>query len=211
MVAGGPKEFIPELSEYDGKDMIWIGADQGAEVIIEQGGRLDIAVGDFDSVSVSSLAAIKEAAARTDTYPNEKNETDLEIAIQEAIMHEPEQILLFGVTGGRLDHSLINIQVLYPLLNKGIKGTIIDRQNQLELVGEGMHKLKKIDKYLYVSFLPITLEVKELCLTGFYYPLQGAQLSYGSTRCISNQLIEEQGTFSFTEGILLVVRSNDVI
>ncbi|WP_079529800.1 thiamine diphosphokinase [Halobacillus hunanensis] len=211
IVAGGPKEFVPNLSEYDEKGMLWIGADLGAEVILEQNVRLDIAVGDFDSVSSESLLRIKESAGKTDTYPNEKNETDLEIAILEALKYQPEHILLFGVTGGRLDHTMVNTQMLYPLVTKGIKGTIIDQQNQVELVREGMHTLKKISQYPYVSFLPVTLAIKGLSLEGFYYPLQEAQLSYGSTRCISNQLIEDRGTFSFTEGILLVIRSHDVI
>ncbi|MFD2925478.1 thiamine diphosphokinase [Halobacillus naozhouensis] len=211
IVAGGPKDFVPDLSKFDENNILWIGADLGAEVILEQGRRLDIAVGDFDSVSSESLMRIKESAGRTDTYPNEKNETDLEIALLEALKYQPEQILLFGVTGGRLDHTMVNIQILYPLLTKGIKGTIIDQQNQVELVGQGVHTLKKISQYPYVSFLPVTLAIKGLSLEGFYYPLLDAELSYGSTRCISNQLIEDRGTFSFTEGILLVIRSHDVI
>jgi thiamine pyrophosphokinase len=67
---------------------------------------------------------------------------------------------------------------------------------------------KRADKK-YVSFVPLTLNVKGLNLEGFKYPLKDRHITIGSTLCISNELIGDNGTFSFSEGILLVIRSND--
>ena len=210
IVGGSPKTYIPDLKAFHQEGMMWVGADQGAEVLIENGIAPDVAIGDFDSVSSKSRGSIKRSAQSFVEYPNEKDETDLELAINEALKQNPSHIVLFGVTGGRVDHSLANIQLLYPLMQQGIKGTIIDQQNQVELVFAGEHTLKLNEAYPYVSFLPVTLEVSGLTLKGFYYPLVEADVPYGSTLCISNQLIEDEGTFSFRSGILLVIRSKDL-
>ncbi|WP_226578620.1 thiamine diphosphokinase [Halobacillus litoralis] len=210
IVGGGPKEYIPDLVPYNKENYLWIGADQGAEVLIENGIAPDLAIGDFDSVTEASFAKIKEQAERVVTYPDEKDETDLELAVNEALEREAQHILLFGVTGGRMDHSQANIQLLYPLMQRKVKGTVIDRQNQVEIVTHGEHTIKADEQYPYISFLPVTLDVKDLTLHGFYYPLQRAYLPFGSTLCISNRLIEDTGTFSFESGILLVIRSTDL-
>ena len=86
---------------------------------------------------------------------------------------------------------------------------LIDKQNILSLKGPGSYKIeKRLDKK-YISFVPLTLKVKGLTLDGFKYPLNNRHISIGSTLCISNELISDYGTFSFSEGILLVIRSND--
>jgi thiamine pyrophosphokinase len=46
-------------------------------------------------------------------------------------------------------------------------------------------------------------------LEGFKYPLKNRHIFFGSTLCISNELIYDFGTYSFTNGILLVIRSCD--
>ncbi|WP_101843840.1 thiamine diphosphokinase [Halobacillus sp. Marseille-P3879] len=211
IVGGGPKRHIPDLSKYTGESFFWIGADQGAEVILENELPLNAAIGDFDSVSRSSFENIKNQAAYLSVFPNEKNETDLELAIRYAINQQAEEIQFFGITGGRMDHTLINIQILYPLWKKGIKARILDQQNQLELFGCGTHTIGRNEDSPYISFVPVTLDVWGLTLEGFYYPLEGTHLTYGSTLCISNHLIKDEGTFSFSQGILLVIRSKDII
>ena len=61
----------------------------------------------------------------------------------------------------------------------------------------------------YISFVPVSLNINGLTLEGFKYPLKDCHISIGSTLCISNELIRDYGTFSFSEGILIVVRSSD--
>ncbi|WP_337444049.1 hypothetical protein [Bacillus coahuilensis] len=55
----------------------------------------------------------------------------------------------------------------------------------------------------------MTESVKDLTLQGFKYPLENHFLRLGSSLCISNELIESHGSFSFTEGILMMIRSAD--
>ncbi|WP_026906072.1 thiamine diphosphokinase [Paucisalibacillus globulus] len=207
IVGNGPAYLIPDLSLYHEKIDIWIGADKGALSILTTKNNLDYAIGDFDSVTTEELATIKKLAKSIDQYEIEKDFTDLELAIQKAISLKPSTIYFFGVTGGRLDHTLVNIQLLEQVLINNIVGVIIDNKNQLELHYPGLYTIENDDNFPTVSFIPITKDVKGLTLTGFYYPLINATINMGSTLSISNKLISNNGTFSFEEGIVLVVRS----
>ncbi|MFG6118196.1 thiamine diphosphokinase [Thalassobacillus sp. B23F22_16] len=209
IVGGGPKQYIPDLTEYDKDNMIWIGADQGAEVLLEQGIPISLAVGDFDSVTENRLEEIRNYAKHMDVHPEEKDDTDLELAVKAALKEKPDQIYLFGVTGGRIDHTLANIHLLHQTERANVPSVIIDQQNQIELTTPGNHRVKKVDDYPYISFIPISLTVEKLSLEGFYYPLNDRDLPLGSTLCMSNKLVKEYGTFSYDQGILLLIRSRD--
>ena len=45
-------------------------------------------------------------------FKPEKDETDMEHALNWAIEQKPEKIRIFGATGGRIDHMFANIQLL---------------------------------------------------------------------------------------------------
>src|SRR5699024_53503 len=101
----------------------------------------------------------------------EKDATDLEIAIEKAISYRPTKIYLFGVTGGRLDHELINLQLLERLLEEKIPGVIVDHQNEIELYASGQYTIDQDPAYLYYSLIPYTEKIKKLTLKNFKYNL----------------------------------------
>lgn len=209
IIGNGPNNHIPNLKAYTNDVNVWIGADGGALTLIKNGITPDYAVGDFDSIDKSDKSEIHNYAPHVLTYPTEKNETDLELAISEAIKLKPSKIYLFGVTGGRLDHALINIQLLSQIVQHDIQGIIIDKWNQIELTEPGTHSIYQTKDYPYISFVPLTNVVSNLTLADFLYPLTNFKLQYGSTRCISNKLLEKVGTYSYDSGSLLVIKSND--
>lgn len=209
IVGGGPEEYLPFFDDYKEEVSVWIGADRGALSLIQQGISPDIAVGDFDSVTEEEFKLIKNKSAVFRLYQQEKDETDLELAIMEAMKQDPDVVYLYGVTGGRLDHELANLQLLYSLKQKGIEGCIVDKHNEVKLAFPGVHSINKRDKYPYVSFIPFSSEIKGITLSNFYYPLQDASLRWGSTRCISNTIEGEQGILTFHEGILFIINSKD--
>ncbi|SEQ59805.1 thiamine diphosphokinase [Virgibacillus subterraneus] len=211
IMGNGPTELLPDLSLYMHTVDVWIGADRGALTLAEGKMPLDYAVGDFDSINNIEKNTVQAYANSYEVYPVEKDQTDLEIALTKAYELQPEKIYLFGVTGGRLDHALINIQLLYSIMNRGIQGVIVDIQNQLELTFPGSYEIKQNKRYPNISFIPYTQYVKGLTLNGFYYPLQNQSITWGSTLCISNKLLSNYGTFSYKEGILLIIKSRDAM
>jgi thiamine pyrophosphokinase len=211
ILAGGPKDLLPDLTEYTDQNVVWVGVDRGVFNLLQNSIKPVIAFGDFDSISKEEMAFIESIGTEIKRFKPEKDETDMELALNWALAQNPKMIRIFGATGGRLDHLLANIQLLVPPLkeNKEIEINLIDRHNIVFLKGPGKYKINKLKEKKYVSFVPLTLTVSNLTLKGFKYPLENRHISLGSTLCISNELISDNGTFSFSDGILIVIRSDD--
>lgn len=211
IVAGGPIDHLPNLHEYIDEKSIWVGVDRGVFNLIEKKIIPTIAFGDFDSVSDEEMVEIEKNVLNLKKYKPEKDETDLELAVSWALMQKPSKIQIFGATGGRLDHFLANVQLLIkPVMDGDLTDILlVDQKNIVFVKSPGCYKIKNDIKKKYISFVPVTFDVKNITLNGFKYPLNNCHISLGSTLCISNELIGGYGTFSFTEGILIVVRSRD--
>jgi thiamine pyrophosphokinase len=211
IVAGGPGALIPDLQEYQGHNAIWIGVDYGVFYLIKQGINPDVAFGDFDSVSEQEWEVISKKTKKIMEYNSEKDATDMELALLWALTNRPSKINIFGATGGRADHYFANAFMLgrEECLNSDSLIEIIDCQNIISAHLPGSYTVDKIDKKKYISFIPVTKEVSGITLLGFKYPLNNKKVSQGSSLGISNELLEDCGTFSFSEGILLMIRSND--
>jgi thiamine pyrophosphokinase len=211
ILGGGPADLLPDLTEYDEPNIIWVGVDRGVYTLISIGIQPEIAFGDFDSVTAAELSKIETEVKTLKRYKPEKDETDMEHALNWAMNQGAHTIRLFGATGGRLDHMQANIQLLVNPINSQSPShiEIIDKKNIICLKPPGTYTLNKINNKKYISFLPVTQYVKGITLEGFKYPLTDCHISIGSTLCISNELRNHYGTFSFTEGILMIVRSSD--
>ncbi|KIY21642.1 MULTISPECIES: thiamine diphosphokinase [Mesobacillus] len=211
LVAGGPQNLIPDFHQYEEENAIWVGIDRGVFYLLEAGVKPAAAFGDFDSVSEAEMASIEKAVADLKKFKPEKDETDMELALNWALDQHPESISIFGATGGRLDHFMANTQLLVRPLKEetSVHIQIIDTKNILYVTTPGSYTVQAMDNFKYISFLPITPIVSGLSLENFKYPLNDCHIPLGSTLCISNELIRGHGTFSFSEGILLVVRSRD--
>ncbi|MBO9130203.1 thiamine diphosphokinase [Bacillus sp. 165] len=209
ILAGGPAEAIPDLQAYKQRDVIWAAADRGVFRLLKQGIVPEAAFGDYDSVTEEELNWMKEQTSELHIVPKEKDQTDLELALNWAIKERPKLIRIFGATGGRLDHALANIQMLIKGLNSNIDIHLIDYKNKISLKNPGIYEVQQEQDFPYLSFLPVTDIVTGINLNGFKYPLINKTLHWGSTLCVSNELNEEKGTFSFETGILMVVRSTD--
>ncbi|SEN60943.1 thiamine pyrophosphokinase [Amphibacillus marinus] len=211
IVAGGPALNIPELKQRQHSFHYWIGCDRGAYEIIDQNLPLNMAIGDFDSVTKQERIAIENYADKVISYNVEKDASDLELAVEHSLTLGEVMLTFFGVTGGRLDHELMVIFLLEKLLKVGIPASIIDQQNIIQLYKPGKYQVEKDSRYPIISFLPVTDSVTSLSLTGFYYPLQSAHVTRGDSLTLSNHLDHEYGHFSFDTGILMMIRSSEQV
>jgi thiamine pyrophosphokinase len=211
ILAGGPTAYLPDLKPYTSGESSWIGVDRGVYTLLSKGIKPLYAFGDFDSLSEKELADVEKVITNLHKYKPEKDETDLELALDWAIAQKPQEIRIFGATGGRLDHFLANVQLLSKFLTivNRIDINIIDQKNVIFLKGPGTYNLPKLNHKKYISFLPFTPTVENLSLAGFKYSLENRNIFAGSTLCISNELISNYGTYSFSNGILIVIRSED--
>ncbi|MEH7502374.1 thiamine diphosphokinase [Neobacillus drentensis] len=211
ILAGGPEGLLPDLSEYLVDDAFWVGVDRGVYHLLKRNITPAIAFGDFDSVSSEELMFIEDRVTELKKFKPEKDETDMELALNWALDQNPSIIRLFGATGGRLDHLFANVHLLLNQFKekKSANICLIDRYNIIFIKEPGSYHIEKMNSKKYISFVPLTLNVRNLTLEGFKFPLKNHHISLGSTLCISNELISDYGTFSFSEGILIVIRSHD--
>lgn len=211
ILAGGPIYNLPDLHEYNDEHAIWIGVDRGVFTLLSFGIVPTFAFGDFDSVSKDEMDYIEAEVKHLKKFLPEKDETDMEIALSWAIEKKPSEVRIFGATGGRMDHFFANIQLFAKMFREHstCELSIIDKQNIIFFKAPGLYTLAKMESKKYVSFLPFTESIEGLTLKGFKYSLIDRNISFGSTLCISNELISNYGTYSFTNGILIVIRSQD--
>ena len=171
----------------------------------------DAIVGDFDSVAEDILAEYKNSSDNItwEIHKPEKDETDTELALNTAIGLGCSKLVLLGATGGRMDHFIGNLHLLYACLKKGVEAAIVDEKNWITVIDKGRTFLAETLWGKYISFLPLCGEVKKITLTGFKYPLYEKDIDLGTSLCISNELTGEEGTIEFASGTLICIQSHD--
>ena len=104
-----------------------IAVDGGLEAAKELGIIPDVIVGDFDTVRPEILSYYRKMEHIIwEVHQPEKDDTDTELAIKRALAMNCSHITLLGATGGRLDHMIGNIHLLFPCLQKGMEAYILE-------------------------------------------------------------------------------------
>jgi thiamine pyrophosphokinase len=205
VVAGGHTfgTRVPELP--DGATVI--AADGGVDRALALGLRVDLAVGDFDSISTEGLAAVEVAGARIEKHPADKDATDLELALDAAIALSPVRIVVVGSNGGRLDHLLGSL-LLLGLERYATAEIDAHLGASLIHIVHGSRELTGIPGEL-VSLVPLHGAAEGVITRGLVYPLVGETLAAGSTRGISNLFAAETATVALQRGTVAVVRPRE--
>lgn len=177
-----------------------IAADGGAELAGAFGLRVELAVGDFDSLSEETLGS----AVRVERHPAEKDATDLELALAAALRLGPERILVLGGAGGRLDHLLGGVLLLAADVFAGVR---VDAQ-----IGAAAVHVVRGERVLsgepgeLVSLFAVHGPASGVVTEGLVYPLCGETLEPGSSRGLSNVFAASKARVGLERGVLLVVR-----
>lgn len=212
-------EFQP-ISE----DLV-IAADAGLRYLEQSGITADLIIGDFDT--------LENAPAGTNviTLSCEKDDTDMLAAVREGIKAGYTEFHLYGGTGGRIDHTIANLQVLAYLSENGWKGYLHCPQNSF--VRPVDKELKKADYAEasgnahgsesiitavtngelsfsqvpsgYISVFSYSEKSEGVCLQGLKYPLADATLSHTFPIGTSNEFIGEKSRISVKNGTLMIV------
>lgn len=185
----------------------WIGVDYGAYYLINEGVRPIHAFGDFDSVTDTELAVI-QSHMDVDIVPSEKDFTDFELSLRHIIDEGYSDIDVYGALGGRMDHTLANIQTLVhaDFVSQNIR--LIDNMNIIRSVDKGTHHLEKTESMTYVSIIPMFPNTR-LSLKGFRYEIEGAALEIGKTLTVSNEFAEGLTATIETSAPIIIVESKD--
>lgn len=206
-VNGLVQNYAPLVGWLERADLL-IAADGGLRHFQKLTRQPHAIVGDLDSVKPDQLTALEAAGVTVERHRPEKNETDLELAIDYAIQAGATDIVLLGALGGRLDQTLANLLILAQR-NWPAAIAVVEENQIATMIRPGSTLSIRGTPGSVVSLVPLTEQVTGITYTGLRYPLTNATLGFGSTRGISNELAEPQATIRIESGLALVVRTLD--
>lgn len=208
LVAGGSKKGWPllDFSDY----AFFVGVDRGGLLLLEEGQSLDLAIGDFDSLSEEEHLLVEAKAKRRHTSPAEKDDTDTQLALEETLKLFPEaSVTIVGATGGRLDHFLANLWLPMEARFQSFVRQIVlkDEQNTISYYLPGEYTVNREADKKYLAYCCLT-PVENLTLKDSKYLLNEQQVPV-PTSYASNEFVGETATFSFDSGMIAVIQSKD--
>ena len=198
------------VASGDGPDLTLPAA---ASVVAADGGLLraqalgldvDVVVGDLDSATPEAIAAAEAAGARVVRYPQAKDATDLELALDEAVALGGRRVLVVASAGGRLDHLLGSVLLLAA-----------ERYAALELdalVGDALVHVVRGERTVHgapgelLTLVPLGGAATGVTTDGLEYPLRGETLAPGTTRGVSNVFLGREARVTLERGVLLAIR-----
>lgn len=179
-------------------------ADGGVRNARAAGLRPDYLIGDWDS------GGAPEGDVPCITLPVEKDMTDLQAAVDQALELDYRELLLCGCTGGRLDHTASNLVLLEWIADHGGRALLVDADNEVRLLDSGVLRLTNRPCYHYLSLVPLDRRVTGVTLRGLKYPLTDAVLTRGDTLSVSNEPLGDEVEICLSAGRALLTRSQRV-
>lgn len=175
-----------------------IAADAGLRYLEQAKIRADLVIGDFDTLNTMPQHG------NVITLCSEKDDTDMLAAIHEGIKAGYSVFCLYCGTGGRIDHTLANLQVLSFLAENGKQGFLIDNNSIITSITNRSLSFSKIASG-YVSVFSCSTKSEGVCLQGLKYELDKATLTNTFPLGVSNEFIDMESSISVDNGTLLVV------
>ena len=186
-----------------------IAADGGANHLMKMGILPEVLIGDLDSVEEDTLFELTSAEIKIEQYSEDKDETDIELALRYAVELHPSAILIVGALGGRLDQTLANLSVLTdPLLSEmdirlddGVEQAFFCRAS----AGKGKQVQVQGRSGDTVSLIPWHSPVDGVTTEGLRWPLYGETLYPDKSRGVSNAMLGESASVKIEKGLLLII------
>ncbi len=186
--------YTPQAGDYV------LCADGGYALAAKMGIKPALIIGDCDS----GVDLPEELLQRV---PVEKDDTDTMLCVKKALAHGCSSILLLGGIGGRLDHTIANIQTLAFAEENGVAAEMRDEYETVFLL-----KNKKIrldaQKGMRFSVFAYSSGCSGVGESGTQYPLHDAVLTNSFPLGVSNRITEEHAEISIKDGTLLVIINN---
>jgi thiamine pyrophosphokinase len=181
-----------------------VAVDGGLRHVLNLSLKPDLLLGDLDSVDTKSLEKLKDTNTIIKKYPKEKDETDLELAIQHVTDMGYQKITLIGALGGRVDQLLANIYLLTNPKWRFVDIKLFDGVEEVSLIRD-FKEIKGLPGEI-VSLIPVSEIVEGIRTEGLMYPLNDETLYRWSTRGISNVMNNHKANIWLKKGLLICVR-----
>ncbi len=206
LLAGGNIARPEILLEYldDNTDIICV--DRGCNYALEHDLDIKLAIGDFDSINEDVYKDIQGRDIERLTFNADKDQTDLQLALDYCHERLYSEVYLFGAIGTRMDHSMANIYFLYKYRGCFDKLIIIDETNIIFLV-TGSCTIKEKEGF-NLSFM-IASDKPTISVSGVKWPLLSHEMVLGDSLTISNKIVEKEATVQVENGLVFCFLSKD--
>jgi thiamine pyrophosphokinase len=193
-----------DRAAIDAKDYV-VAADGGAFALERWKILPHLVVGDMDSLGDAGVERMARKGIPVAKFSAAKDESDLELAVAQAIEAGATEIVLLGALGGdRLDHETANLLLL---ADPGYDGVRLEaRRGALRIRpvrGEGSLSLAGPVGAL-VTLLPVNGDADGVTTQGLRFPLRDETLRFGRARGLSNEVVSLPATVTLQKGSLLV-------
>jgi len=197
--AGGDLPEADLADELPSADLI-LAADSGYDLAVHLGFSVDVLIGDLDSITTSPVPG----HVVVERYPVDKDQTDLDLALELALREDPERVVVIGGTGGRFDHEISTVGLICS-----DRWSAIDDLEWVSTRGRAyVVRRRRIihgDVGATVSLVPVGGAVAGIKTSGLQWELAGEDLPPGSTMGVSNVMRGPVTDIQVEAGCLLVV------
>lgn len=208
IVANGTPAFRIECLKCIQPDDRVIAVDGGYRFCAAMNIQTGTLIGDMDSLDPLLLEQARMSVPEILQFPPQKDQTDLELALEHAVVRQgAREILVFGALGGRWDMSIGNVCLLLHPMLADIDVRLVEGNAEIRLLrgpaattihgkpGDGL------------SLIAIAESARDVFLKGLSYNLAHEDLALGSSRGISNVFLQNSVTIELKRGNLLVIHT----
>lgn len=200
LVGAGPfnAEHFKLLDAQGAFDMV-IAADGGFAHLEAIGRAPDMAVGDFDSLGYVPKCR------RVSRHPVKKDKSDMELSMEKAVSWDNDTLIIYGALGGRLDHTLANLQLFAKFSERGSYVMAIDDTSAVRLVtGPDAFALPTLPEGSTVSVFSANDRAEGVIERGLAWELDDEPLTNRTSRGLSNETLTAPATIAVEKGTLYV-------
>jgi thiamine pyrophosphokinase len=196
--AGGDPPDPDLAQEVPTADLV-MAADSGYDAAISLGYAVDVLVGDLDSIATDPIPG----HVVIERHPRDKDQTDLDLALELALRDEPSRVVVVGGTGGRLDHELATASLICDERWSEVELDWVSSRGRAHVIRR--RRIVQGDVGSIVTLLPLGGPVTGLTTRGLRWELAEATFEPGTTWGVSNEMQTPIADIKVRSGCLLVV------
>lgn len=195
------------------KDDYVICADGGYPYARREGIIPDVIIGDFDSADFDFIESDLKRSGLGGScgivrIAVEKDDTDTLFCLKYGMDQGFDEFFILGGLGGRLDHTMANLQTMSHAVDHGKTIWILDGKNRATLRKPGRLTVKRLEGHK-LSLFSFSEYCEGVSIKGVKYPLENYRLDHSFPLGVSNEFAGEAAEINHTAGKLLIILSRD--
>jgi thiamine pyrophosphokinase len=200
---GGPHPGVGEVDRLGIDADLVVAVDSGLHLAVAAGHRVDVVIGDMDSVEPAQLDRAELDGVEVVRHPVDKDETDLELALELLLDRGCDKAVVVGADGGRMDHLLGGaLTIAAPRFARMRIEAWFGRAQLLPV-----HDERRLtgSRGRVVSLVPVGGAARGVTTEGLRWPLRGAELVPGTSWGLSNEFVHRFAHITVGDGCVVAI------